>query len=158
MYLDELRSLKPPEPDKIGSVNYGPLNDKRFQVEPFGPFESVHRLQQILGTIYVLDRAITAASSEEEVQWAQKMKEKTWDIRLTHGDLNSYNVLVDKGRIAAILDWERSGWLPEYYEYTNACSVAITDQWWRPYMDQILDPYPEALKMDNMRRDVFTVF
>ncbi|USW55788.1 Putative aminoglycoside phosphotransferase, protein kinase-like domain superfamily [Septoria linicola] len=39
-------------------------------------------------------------------------------IVFTHGDLSSRNLIVKEGHVQALLDWEFSGWYPEYWEYT----------------------------------------
>lgn len=38
----------------------------------------------------------------------------------THADLHPSNILIDQGRLSAILDWECAGFFPEYWEYTKA--------------------------------------
>ncbi|SPJ79289.1 uncharacterized protein FTOL_07680 [Fusarium torulosum] len=41
-------------------------------------------------------------------------------IVFTHSDLNMRNILMYNGRLAGIVDWENSGWYPDYWEYTKA--------------------------------------
>lgn len=41
-------------------------------------------------------------------------------IVFTHTDLAARNIMVHDGRIVAILDWESSGWYPDYWEYVLA--------------------------------------
>ena len=45
----------------------------------------------------------------------------TCAIYFTHGDLSLGNILIsgDPGshRISSVVDWEQSGWYPEYWEY-----------------------------------------
>jgi aminoglycoside phosphotransferase (APT) family kinase protein len=38
------------------------------------------------------------------------------DIVLTHGDLDARNIMVGDGHVAAVIDWERAGFYPEYLE------------------------------------------
>lgn len=38
------------------------------------------------------------------------------DIVLTRGNLVGVNIIVRDGRIAFVVDWERAGFYPEYYE------------------------------------------
>ncbi|RMZ81437.1 hypothetical protein DV738_g2159, partial [Chaetothyriales sp. CBS 135597] len=38
----------------------------------------------------------------------------------THSDLHYTNLLVDRGRLSGIVDWECAGFLPEYWEFTKA--------------------------------------
>ncbi|OBZ69137.1 hypothetical protein A0H81_10890 [Grifola frondosa] len=40
-------------------------------------------------------------------------------IVFTHGDLWHHKIIVDRGHISGIIDWEWAGWLPEYWEYTT---------------------------------------
>ena len=37
----------------------------------------------------------------------------------THGDLTPRNIMVDQGYITGVIDWEESGWFPDYWEYAN---------------------------------------
>jgi thiamine kinase-like enzyme len=51
-------------------------------------------------------------------------------IVFTHSDLVSRNILVDSnGQLQAILDWERAGWFPEYWEYTTSLQQDIFRAW-----------------------------
>lgn len=45
---------------------------------------------------------------------------RSYDVRFTHGDLGPQNILVRGSEVVAIIDWECSGWYPEYWEYTKA--------------------------------------
>ncbi|RDX46123.1 kinase-like protein [Lentinus brumalis] len=36
--------------------------------------------------------------------------------RLTHGDLAPRNIIIEDGKIVAIVDWETFGWYPEFWE------------------------------------------
>lgn len=68
---------------------------------------------------------------------------------LTHGDLNARNILVkcvmEAGRpvwrISAILDWETSGFFPEYMEYAQA-RISISHnspRGWRDFLVDLLE-------------------
>lgn len=41
----------------------------------------------------------------------------------THSDLFFCNVLVDNGRLCGLVDWESSGFMPEYWDFTKAMRV-----------------------------------
>ena len=49
--------------------------------------------------------------------------------KFTHCDLNPCNILARKGKVVGLIDWEFSGWYPDYWEYTSAWfgSVIRTD-------------------------------
>jgi serine/threonine protein kinase len=38
-------------------------------------------------------------------------------IVFTHGDISPSNIIVEQSRIVGLIDWEFSGWYPEYWEY-----------------------------------------
>lgn len=40
-------------------------------------------------------------------------------VVLTHCDLAPRNILVQDGKIQGLVDWEDSGWFPEYWEYVK---------------------------------------
>lgn len=35
----------------------------------------------------------------------------------THNDLTNVNIMVENGHLTGIIDWERSGYLPVWWEY-----------------------------------------
>ncbi|GMF71415.1 hypothetical protein AFCA_001089 [Aspergillus flavus] len=37
----------------------------------------------------------------------------------THADLHPSNILIDRGRLSGIVDWECAGFYPEYWEFTK---------------------------------------
>jgi aminoglycoside phosphotransferase (APT) family kinase protein len=45
----------------------------------------------------------------------------------THSDLHCTNLLVDRGRLSGIIDWECSGYMPEYWDFTKAMYSARRD-------------------------------
>lgn len=62
---------------------------------------------------------------------------------LTHGDLTPRNIMIHNGKITGIVDWERSGFFPEYAEYAFAmCLGHQIEKWWKPVLKEILQPCP----------------
>ncbi|KAL1992666.1 hypothetical protein VTN49DRAFT_4698 [Thermomyces lanuginosus] len=75
---------------------------------------------------------------------------------LTHGDLFPRNILVDNGKITGIVDWERSGFLPDYVEYAlAACLYDYSgEEWWRPVLMEVLPACaPERLSFQSLIYD-----
>ena len=68
---------------------------------------------------------------------------KNHEIVMTHADLVSRNIIVKDAKIAAILDWEQSGFFPEYWEYQKALFKPNYEHSWikERVTDQIMDPY-----------------
>jgi Phosphotransferase enzyme family len=62
----------------------------------------------------------------------------------THGDIAPRNIMVDKDlHITGILDWERAGWYPHYWEYANIMGPAGICGDWQKWMD---DTGPQNFK------------
>lgn len=60
---------------------------------------------------------------------------------LTHGDLTPRNIMVLDGVITGIVDWERSGFFPEYAEYAFAMKLCHShEEWWIPVLKEVLQP------------------
>jgi aminoglycoside phosphotransferase (APT) family kinase protein len=68
-----------------------------------------------------------------------------------HGDLAPQNIIVQEGKIVAIIDWETAGWFPEYWEYTQAWESAWRWQEWRTRLGEFLDVYEAELDIEQMR-------
>ncbi|EUC40612.1 hypothetical protein COCMIDRAFT_41082 [Bipolaris oryzae ATCC 44560] len=70
-------------------------------------------------------------------------------IVFTHGDLHRGNIIVSATspiEIVAIIDWQSSGWYPDYWEY---CKALFTAEWGKDWWDcihQFLDSYPQEFE------------
>ena len=73
------------------------------------------------------------------------------DIVFTHADLSLRNILVDgNGKLSGIVDWECSGWYPEYWEYTKAhFSVRYTIRWISDVIDLVFLGYRDELRAED---------
>lgn len=58
-------------------------------------------------------------------------------IVFTHADLNMRNVLIQNGRLSGIVDWENSGWYPEYWELTKAHYITKLQRRWLRIVDEV---------------------
>jgi hypothetical protein len=55
----------------------------------------------------------------------------------THADIAPRNIIVDENhRIAGLIDWERAGWYPHYWEYATIMSPACRCGDWQDWMDR----------------------
>ena len=60
---------------------------------------------------------------------------------LTHGDLTPRNIMVQGNRVTGIIDWERSGFWPEWAEYAfNMVLCQGHEEWWVPVLAELLTP------------------
>jgi hypothetical protein len=59
----------------------------------------------------------------------------------THTDLHSTNILVGEDGTLALIDWERAGWYPRFWEY---CCVITAETWeddWSAWVPRFLDEH-----------------
>lgn len=102
----------------IGRVNHQPTRNPYEGIETkfFGPFDSEKRFDE-----WCLLRVNKAS---DRAHWKKKLAEmretSPSKFVLTHGDLYPRNILVEDGKITGIVDWEHSGFYPEYVEYALA--------------------------------------
>lgn len=65
-------------------------------------------------------------------------------IKFTHGDLHRGNIMISftkPARVLALVDWEQSGWYPDYWEYCKALFTCwFEDEWRRDFIDHFLSP------------------
>ncbi len=57
---------------------------------------------------------------------------------LTHGDLTPRNIVVQGNVVRGIIDWELSGFFPEYAEYAFARMCHAHEEWWIPMLEELL--------------------
>jgi aminoglycoside phosphotransferase (APT) family kinase protein len=69
------------------------------------------------------------------------MLSQSHEIVFTHGDLRPQNIMIKNGNVVAIIDWELSGWYPEYWEFAKAFLVWGWQNDWTDYLIKILQPY-----------------
>lgn len=65
------------------------------------------------------------------------------DIVFTHSDFSPRNIIVDGGRVTAIIYWEYAGWYPEYWEHIQALQQLKPMPDWPDYLSRILPPHFE---------------
>jgi len=117
-YIAQLRSLKPApgSSGKVSATNGGACHDVRVgSAKPFGPFDDIAGFHRCLRGGVDLN-----ATPEIFGDKVADVHARPYGIRFKHGDLGVQNILIRHGHIVAIIDWECSGWYPEYWEYTKA--------------------------------------
>ncbi|KAG6849900.1 hypothetical protein H0H93_003914 [Arthromyces matolae] len=116
-FIAELRSLSRPPHVKSGticSLNGLALRDSRLSsINPIGPYvESDFN-----------DRLVDVAEPFVDRELSEPIRARMRNdhrIVFTHGDLTPRNIIMRGDTVAAIVDWEESGWLPEHWELVKA--------------------------------------
>lgn len=112
-YLGQLRSL---HSDQIESLDHKPLYDSFLfsggDNTPHGPLKSDDELwDKMAGNIKHLPNQV-------QTILRQNMPPAT-PYTFTHGDLSQVNIIVKDNNVAGIIDWERSGYLPRWWEFVK---------------------------------------
>lgn len=83
--------------------------------------------------------------SVQQKKWQQILEKQrrtsSGRFVLTHGDLSPRNILVRGSTIIGIIDWELSGFFPEYVEHATAVGLnGGVEKWWVPVLKEVLEP------------------
>ena len=154
-YIAQMRALKPTRPGRVESADGSGLFDHRLVNSPFPPFESIEKFHSRIGHDVIL------YSDTHRKAWSQfrAMGNRKYCTKFTHSDIAPRNLLVNNGKIAAIIDWEMAGWYPEYWEYTRwAVSNDRSPQRWQELREEVLECYLDELWVEEYLDSVFTRF
>jgi aminoglycoside phosphotransferase len=151
-YMDELRAIPPPSSCYIGSLESHICVDNR-QLLRLNIDEN-----RLISSEKEFNRFIMADLWEfyptEYYNMLLSMMRQNHRIVLTHGDFHPRNIMVKDTIITGIIDWEFSGWYPEYWEYIKALTaVEPVDDWWR-YLSTIVGPYYTEWAIDRQLEKV----
>ncbi|KAL8728435.1 MAG: hypothetical protein Q9166_005397 [cf. Caloplaca sp. 2 TL-2023] len=158
--VDQMRSI--PHPQHLGIANScgGSLFDCRLPGPMrFGPFTATADFHRHIreGWDEVQCTRLPKESASEVKDLITK-HEGCWPIHFTHGDLNPRNIMVSGDQVTGIIDWETAGWYPSYWEYTNTWHVHPWEIFWQEEVDKFLEPMPNELAMEQLRRKYFDDF
>ncbi|GKZ30000.1 hypothetical protein AbraIFM66950_007429 [Aspergillus brasiliensis] len=134
-----LRQIGDGNGNYIGSVGPGPVTDpileNYFNKGPFNSEDDFNR---------TLVEAYQAQAPKRHIKsfLTGMLSEREHRIVFTHGDLRHANIMVnDDGKVTGIVDWEFSGWYPEYWEFAKALYVWRWQNDWTDHLLQCLEPY-----------------
>lgn len=126
--LSELRSLKG---QYIGSLHRRKAIDgRRFDFEG-GPFDSEIEFNDFL----LSDTLSSTPKILRDI--ALRSLRTDHELVFTHGDFAPRNIIVKCGRVVGLLDWEYSGWYPEYWEFVKTFNASDHRVNWYNYVGLI---------------------
>ncbi|CAG8092193.1 unnamed protein product [Penicillium salamii] len=108
--LTQLRRIPNQTSHAFGNTHSGPLNDHRLLSGTRGPFDLISEFNAYL---------IHMCVSDETKEKISKIHARQYRSLFTHADLHPSNIIIDHGRLSGIVDWESSGFYPEYWEFTK---------------------------------------
>jgi len=128
----------------LGRIDRRSLPFIGFDNQPqAGPFSSVSKFHDYICSLSCrnLDEGWRAYN------YFRPLMPDTRSIVFTHSDIHQANILISATgppRILAIVDWEQSGWYPDYWEYCRACFISGPWEKWRDYwIPKFLEPQPD---------------
>ena len=139
-YVEQLRSLKPPQDGVVGSACLNECLDYRVGPLPFGPFKDHAAFHSFLRRNIPLETC-----TEVFGETVTRCHSRQYRSCFTHADLCPRNIVVNRGEIVAITDWEFGGWYPEYWEYTKAYFSLMNMPDWFEDFRQAVKSYDDEL-------------
>ena len=157
------------EPGYFGTPNRGHLPDatvwepiKGFDSREAGPFDSEEQLHE------TMVRRLSSITQPAYTSFLRDLISATLRGHkpvFTHGDLQLKNILARRAGLKEdgstifelkYIDWEFSGWYPEYWEFCNATMAARFNPEWLEMYQRILPVYhQEYLMMQHIRSILF---
>ncbi|KAH7175286.1 kinase-like domain-containing protein [Dactylonectria macrodidyma] len=142
-HISSLRKLQPPAEDIVSSALQNPAYDCRIGARFYGPLNHVEFHSLARGHLRMEDVAPFLGQEVAKVHTAR------YQTHFTHADLAPRNIIVRRGRVAAILDWEFAGWYPEYWEFTKAHFNYFPGEDWEEYLRVALPCYETELTAEQ---------
>ncbi|KAJ9485689.1 hypothetical protein VN97_g7656 [Penicillium thymicola] len=130
-YVNQLRELKG---HYIGTIDRGKAIMGNIASIEGGPFDTEQEFNE-----FIL-RDMVSIAPDLLRHYAKFALMDDHEIVFTHSDLAPRNILVEGGRVAAIIDWEYAGWYPAHWEYCQALRHLRPMLDWPEYLARILPP------------------
>jgi aminoglycoside phosphotransferase len=152
-YIAQMRALNPPRPGRVEAADGSGVFDPRLRGATYcstSSCDSIQKFHTRLGHDLVLKSDKYRKACEKAWPQLQAIRNRQYCTKFTHANITPKNILVNNGKIAAIVDWETAGWYPEYWEYAYwAVSNRYSLPRWMEFRDEVLEPYPDEDWVDN---------
>ncbi|KAK9366451.1 kinase-like domain-containing protein [Lipomyces kononenkoae] len=161
----ELRKIPPA--NYLGTLNHRPYLDGVFWTPDNNPIISGPFADQKEMNHGILER-LRQTESPQYIKLLKEMVDRTLHghrIVFTHGDLQPKNIMVQRAGSGkdgspdfkiTLIDWEFSGWYPEFWDFCNATIPCRFKPDWLELIPDILDQYPvEFLMMQVVYNALF---
>ncbi|GAB0139162.1 hypothetical protein EsDP_00007375 [Epichloe bromicola] len=131
--VEKMRSVPPP-PHIIGACDGTEIRDTRqyftYHSPPCHDEKSFNDF--LLAALYEHTPSLVRAAFSRRLRTHHR-------VVFSHCDLTPRNILVQDGKIKGLVDWEDSGWYPEYWEFVKFFQRPA-DKDWKQYAEDI---FPE---------------
>ncbi|OAX78313.1 hypothetical protein ACJ72_07379 [Emergomyces africanus] len=113
-WIMELRKIPNKSKYLIANAYGGPICDHMYEGRTPGPLNSTAEFADDL------TQFLFHPEQHKHQPPIEMLYEKKYDVCFTHSDLHMTNIIVRDGRLFGLIDWENSGFKPEYWEYVRA--------------------------------------
>ncbi|KAF2759114.1 phosphotransferase enzyme family protein [Pseudovirgaria hyperparasitica] len=148
--IRSLRTLQQDPRDKyIGNILRNHIYDRSVEcyTEQCGPFLSVKAFHDWYA--FLCRQAFPDKCIDVPIEPYRYDLPDDTPIRFTHGDLHQSNIMVSSStpyRVITLIDWEQSGWLPEYWENCKTLWTSYSSSdWAREYVPLFLEQNEKIL-------------
>lgn len=125
-YIAELRKLTAAAPQTVEGT---PVRDKLLG----STRTSVRKIEDKETWWAGVAEGLAGRSPEWIERFKARYPKRTSHYVLTHGDLNIGNIMIHDGHVSGIIDWEHSGYFPDWWEH--ACGLIwIEEPAWQLYL------------------------
>lgn len=144
-YISQLRSLEPPREGIVASASLDGVLDHRVGTSPFGPFTTHKGFHSYLRANVPIEDCTRVFGAE-----VTECHTRCYRSCFAHADLVPRNIIVDNGKVSAIIDWQFGGWYPEYWEYTKAHYAPMDRPEWYSGLENAMDRYDDELRAERI--------
>ncbi|KAJ6019003.1 hypothetical protein N7522_001070 [Penicillium canescens] len=143
-YISQLRKLKPPREGIVASASFNEALDHRVGSYTFGPFINHQGFHSYLRANVPIEDCNEVIGPD-----VTKCHSRRYRSCFTHADIAPRNIMVENGKVSAIVDWQFGGWYPEYWEYTKAHYGQIDRPEWYDGLENAMEKYDDELKAEQ---------
>ncbi|CAG8224694.1 unnamed protein product [Penicillium salamii] len=143
-YIRQLRNLEPPREGIVASASLHEIRDHRVGPYGFGPFTSHEEFHSYLRANITIEEW-----NEDLDPEVTKCHSRRYRSCFTHAHLAPWNIMVDNGKVSAIVDWKFGGWYPEYWEYTKAHYFPMDRPEWYDGLKNAMGGYDDELEAER---------
>ncbi|KAE8384558.1 kinase-like domain-containing protein [Aspergillus alliaceus] len=143
-YVNQLRSLEPPHKGFVGSASGEGGLDGRVGYSPFSPFPGHEGFHTIFSKNIPIEDCAQVFGQE-----VTDSHTRYYRSCFSHADLAPRNIIIENGKIAALIDWEYGGWYLEYWEYTKAHYVPVGMSDWYEGLKSAITRYDDELRAEQ---------
>ncbi|TFK73383.1 kinase-like protein [Pluteus cervinus] len=149
-FVEQIRCLPQPESIRgmVCAFDGSACWDERVKRQACGPFASERHFNDF--RLGLLDCYTWEPGARRDIENIRSQLRDDHRIVLTHGDIGVRNILIDDhNNVVALIDWEMTGWMPEYWEYIKTVHGRWGKEDWLRLAREMVPPYDVEMEVDD---------